>query len=238
MSAAVLIVAVCSVIQGVFGVGLLVFGTPCLLLMGFDFTQALFYLLPCSMAVSLLQIREGAGHWQEPAREYARYLLPAAALGAAFIYLSGAHIGLRVPIGVMLIVSAVLRVSAAANRLMGRHMAVWSKAAMVFIGLIHGLTNMGGGLLAVFVGVRSSDKSIIRTAIASGYLMMAAVQWSLLMLIMGARGEPAYLALLLVVTVCGYHFAARRIFRGMDQPVFEHAMTALIATCGALLLFK
>ena len=52
-----LVVAVCSVIQSVFGMGLLVFGTPSLLLLGLGFTESLGYLLPASIALSAIQVR-------------------------------------------------------------------------------------------------------------------------------------------------------------------------------------
>ena len=44
-----IVVAVLTVIQSLFGMGLLVFGTPTLILLGVDFTEALLILLPCSM---------------------------------------------------------------------------------------------------------------------------------------------------------------------------------------------
>src|SRR5882757_7687039 len=51
------IIAVLAVVQSLFGIGLLVFGTPTLLLLGFPYQDALAILLPASLAVSLLQLR-------------------------------------------------------------------------------------------------------------------------------------------------------------------------------------
>ena len=47
-----------AVFQSIFGVGLLVLGTPILLLLDFEFFKILNILLPCSMAVSLMQINK------------------------------------------------------------------------------------------------------------------------------------------------------------------------------------
>ena len=44
------IIALLAVVQSIFGMGILVFGTPTLLLIGFDFTTVLGLLLPSSMA--------------------------------------------------------------------------------------------------------------------------------------------------------------------------------------------
>src|ERR1044072_124449 len=56
-----LVVVVFAAAQSVFGVGLLVFGTPTLLLLGLPFDAVLAYLLQCSIVVSALQIRAGGG---------------------------------------------------------------------------------------------------------------------------------------------------------------------------------
>lgn len=50
------VIAVLSVVQSLFGMGILVFGTPTLLLMGYDFITTPGYLLPTSFAISLLQV--------------------------------------------------------------------------------------------------------------------------------------------------------------------------------------
>ena len=49
------IVALLAIVQSVFGMGILVFGTPTLLLMGYDFTSVLGLLLPASVSISAVQ---------------------------------------------------------------------------------------------------------------------------------------------------------------------------------------
>ena len=50
------IVLLCTIIQNLFGVGILVFGTPILLGLGYDYLQVLGVLCPASLAVSMVQI--------------------------------------------------------------------------------------------------------------------------------------------------------------------------------------
>ena len=45
-----------AVVQSIFGVGMLLFGTPILLLLGYSFVDALGIVLPISIAISLLQV--------------------------------------------------------------------------------------------------------------------------------------------------------------------------------------
>jgi hypothetical protein len=62
------IVVVLAAVQSVFGVGLLVFGTPLLLLMDLQFPTVLAYLLPCSLTISAMQVISSGGLTLEPIR--------------------------------------------------------------------------------------------------------------------------------------------------------------------------
>ena len=50
------VVIVCTVIQSIFGVGILVFGTPILLSLDYNLMTSLGILLPSSLLVSVIQI--------------------------------------------------------------------------------------------------------------------------------------------------------------------------------------
>jgi len=51
-----IIILVFSIVQSIFGVGLLLFGTPTFLLLGYSYTETLWLLLPCSVTISLIQV--------------------------------------------------------------------------------------------------------------------------------------------------------------------------------------
>ena len=53
-----IIIIALSIIQSVFGIGLLIIGTPLLLILNYDFFFSLNILLPCSILVSILQIND------------------------------------------------------------------------------------------------------------------------------------------------------------------------------------
>ena len=55
----VLVVFACSIIHSVFGTGILIFGTPTCLLLGYPFDVTISYLLPASISISSLQIFHG-----------------------------------------------------------------------------------------------------------------------------------------------------------------------------------
>ena len=50
-----LIIFILIVVQSIFGVGLLLFGTPTFLLIGYDFANTINILMPVSISISMLQ---------------------------------------------------------------------------------------------------------------------------------------------------------------------------------------
>ena len=46
-----------SLVQSIFGTGVLLFGTPILLILGYNFQYSLIILLPISVSINLLQIK-------------------------------------------------------------------------------------------------------------------------------------------------------------------------------------
>ena len=66
-------VALLAVVQSVFGVGLLVFGTPTPLLLGLPFLGPCLPLGPCSIVLSAWQILPAADYrWSRPAASFFR----------------------------------------------------------------------------------------------------------------------------------------------------------------------
>jgi len=64
-------IVVFAALQSVFGIGILFFGTPTLILLGYPFVETLAVVLPASIAVSLLQVVQGIlpqPQWQRRVR--------------------------------------------------------------------------------------------------------------------------------------------------------------------------
>ena len=55
----VIVISITAIIQSIFGTGVLLFGTPLLLIFGYSFHFALIILLPTSILISLLQLKNG-----------------------------------------------------------------------------------------------------------------------------------------------------------------------------------
>lgn len=231
-----LVVFACALVQSVFGVGLLVFGTPALLFLGYSFPEALFRLLPCSLLVSALQLQDHFDEARGLLKDYLLFLAPAAAVGAVIVFGSSLVFDVRPAVGAMLLLSAALRASEKARRTAARVLAPNKNAGLAMIGLVHGLTNMGGGLLTAMVNALVVDKVAVRAGIALGYLLMAALQFGLILALKGPQAPLAELAVLMALTAAAYAILGRRLFTRSSQLVYQHSMTALMALCGLLLL--
>jgi len=103
-----LIVAVFSIIQSIFGVGLLLFGTPTLLLLGYSYTETLWLLLPCSVTISLIQVV--SGYKLVEAKKRAIYLIiPILILSLIFVVIYENNINISKVVGVFLLLIAIVR---------------------------------------------------------------------------------------------------------------------------------
>src|SRR5450759_2257157 len=112
-----LIVAVTSVIQSLFGAGILLFGTPLLLLFGYEFVDVLILLLPISLAINLLQIVQHHAHIDFAF--YRKVLLLTLLPIAVFLFLV-TH--LRINIGPFLLLIALKEFSTTIARILDRMM--------------------------------------------------------------------------------------------------------------------
>lgn len=238
MTAVLGVVLLCALVQSVFGVGLLIFGTPALLFLGYSFPEALFHLLPCSILVSSLQVQDDFASARGLLKRYLTFLAPAAALGAAIVFRLDSSLNMKPFVGLMLLASASLRISARARSGVKRRLAGNLSAGLSVIGLVHGMTNMGGGLLTALANAMFTEKTAIRANIALGYLIMAGLQFVLLLALKGPQGSFGGVAILLAVTLGVYLGFGRKAFSFASQLAYQNGMTALMVLGGVLLLAR
>ena len=118
------------------------------------------------------------------------------------------------------------------QRVIGRHVT----AFLVGLGAIHGLSNLGGGVLTVIVGSVYDIREDIRRQIASCYGMMAVIQLATLLLTIDLEVN-GWLCLMLPVLAAGtYLTVGSRTFRATGQTVYQHALTMLIVAFGVALI--
>ena len=230
------VVLALSVVQSVFGVGLLLFGTPTLMLLGIGFGPAIGILLPCSLVISLTQLTSGLPRDRALMQRFATTALPMICLGLA-VALRGLDTRLVAALlGMALLALGAMRcfppVMAWFTRQVTRHTGLY----LAGMGLVHGVSNMGGGLLVVMAGTLSHDKKEIRAIIAAGYALFAMTQIASLYVLHPQYFDVRYV-LLPLLSLTAYAFGGL-VFRWMSSSQFNHLLTAMIFIYGVLTLGK
>jgi uncharacterized protein len=232
------IIPVLAVVQCVFGVGLLFFGTPLLLLLGVEYIDILYMLLPASCCLSLAQtLCEHRTEAPEVGR-LALWVLPAIVLGSMLRLTVLPQVDLRALVAGLLCVSVVLRSSPRTWRLAQAAMARLGRGALAGIALLHGLSNMGGGLLAVYAGSRHQLKQRIHREIATAYALFAGGQLAVLYAV---SGLPRPTVSSLYAPVCAllvYLVFGRRAYGWVTDRAYQVAFSAFMLCCAALLGYQ
>jgi len=169
---AVLIIT--SIIQSVFGTGVLLFGTPLLLLLGYNFQNALIILLPTSIMISLIQtINNFKMVDYKFYKKLFIYSIPTIVL---FLFLINQNpIKINFLVGVFLIVLSLKEKVILINNFIQK-MIKFERLYLLTTGIIHGATNLGGSLLSGIIFSKKRSKESKRTTIAVSYLTFAVFQ--------------------------------------------------------------
>tara|TARA_R110002072_G_scaffold534_8_gene4296 strand:+ start:50033 stop:50797 length:765 start_codon:yes stop_codon:yes gene_type:complete len=231
------ILIIFSIIQSVIGVGLLVFGTPTLMIMGYSFQETLSIVLPASICISFLQVLESSQSAKAFRKEFNIFCLPFVFLGLSLVLIMNEKIDLSIFVGVMLIISGAIRISKRLSAWLSRFILKFRKVYQVIMGSIHGLTNMGGGLLTLFSSSIHGNKDETRAGVAYGYLLMGLLQYGVLLFF-----HPSFIKLniliYLFIAFISYSLFGKRLYVNTQEKVFHNAITGIILTYGVILIAK
>ena len=163
-----------SVIQSMFGTGVLLFGTPLLLLYGYDFQFALIVLLPTSVMINFFQIMNKYNDID--IQFYKKLVLWSVPLIVLFLYFISLNpIKINIIVGAFIIIIALKEVSSFINsgiNIIFKHEVGY----LILTGVVHGTTNLGGALLSAIVFSKNLSKEKTRATIAICYLTFAVFQ--------------------------------------------------------------
>jgi uncharacterized protein len=232
------VVVAFAAVQSLFGVGVLVFGTPTLLLLGLPFDQVLGYLLPCSLVISTLQVISGGGFSLEPIRkQFLIFTAPMVLLATIVILTWGPKINIRALVGGMLVGTGAIRLLGPArdwvSGLVHRRLPVF----LTSLGVIHGISNLGGGLLTLIVSSKFQDKNEIRKHVAFGYGLMAMIQFATLLATSFPSMDLVLWMTLPLLAGLTYWTLGQSIFVRTKQTTYQASLTVLLIAYGAVLLF-
>ena len=229
-----IIILILSLFQSLFGIGLLLFGTPIFLFIGYDFESTLALLLPISVTISFLQIMYEKSSIRSLASEFNIFCLPYLVIFLLLVINLGNVIEIRTYVAAALIISSILILNK--NRIIkiDTFILKYRKLSLVFIGTVHGFTNMGGSFLSMFSTVVTADRASARKYIAFGYLVMGTLQY-ITLLIFGTRHIDLDNLYYVIVPLVVF-FPTQNLFKKIDDWLFMNIITYIALIVGFLVL--
>lgn len=233
-----LIVVVTAVIQSIFGAGILLIGTPVLLLLGYDFVDILIVLLPISLALNVMKMTKYHAHIDlELLRKVMWFALPPIAV---FLFLvTHVRINIGLIIGPFLLFIAFKSISANVEQILDRLMA-YEKVYLLTVGMVHGTSNLGGSLLTALIHHKHYPKDIARVTIAACYCSFAVVQL-LTLAVFSSReidiplfGNIIYLLVAIVI----FELIDETFFDRIEQDKYRYIFAGFLAFSGLVLITK
>lgn len=147
------------------------------------------YLLPASAALSWSQVRDY--RHEKLNGGYRKYFflicLPMLAIGMLAATKFDFKFEIKIFVTLMLLLAFILRTSTALREKLQSIMKRNLVSALASMGLIHGLSNMGGSILTPLASSLYKDKSKVIAAVSFDYAFMASLQLLILVFINGER---------------------------------------------------
>ncbi len=227
-----IIISFTSIIQSLFGVGVLVFGTPLLLILNLDFVETLNILLPISMAINFFQISKNTDSIDKNlSKDLFIIVLPLISI-TLYLGIELIKIDLKLAVGCFLILIAFLNFFKIDSLRF-----INEKIYLSLMAIIHGLTNLGGALLVGIISSKKFDKIKTRTNISFFYFSFAFIQLITLWLNdLFSFGIENFLYLLVGPFL--FLLSERFIFIKIDETLFAKLTNVLLFILGGLLIIN
>ncbi len=230
------LILVLSVVQSLFGVGLLLFGTPLMLFFGYEYTEALLYLLPASAALSWSQVKDLRHEKLHGGYRKLFFLicLPLLVTGMIFATEFDFKFEIRVFVTLMLIIAFIIRTNSAFREKLQAFMKNHLMIALGSMGIIHGLSNMGGSILTPLVSSLYKDKNKVLAGVSFDYAFMASLQLLVLILIKGETFHSKFL-IGAGISLSIRYMIGKRVFAFTSESNYQRLLNGFILA-NALLL--
>ena len=231
-----LIVILCTIIQNIFGVGILVFGTPLLLSLNYDLMTTLGILLPSSLLVSLIQIST-IKNARFPSTNAFIQSVCGVVLGAFLLFYFSVPLSVYAVTAVAMLLAGGLRLNLVFRSRIYHFLTQPSLNFHFINGIFHGFSNLGGILLVLRnnLGHDSKNQSLMNTA--SIYLIYVLSQISVLCLLGDFEIFKNGLMVLPVVGLFSFVLGDRPI-TFLSAKFMDNALGVFFISVSAVLSYK
>jgi len=223
------------IIQSVFGVGLLLFGTPSFLILGYDFANTINILMPVSITISVLQFFKSKVKDQKFINEYNLFCLPFLVFFLVIALKFKYILNFKLLVGLLLVFSSILILNKKRFSSFKETFFKLKKLVLISIGCVHGLTNMGGSFLAIYSTLVSQNKKeITRYYICYGYLIMGILQYITVLFLSFNSIEFTKLFYILLALII--YFPSQILFKNVKDKKFSKYINIIALMYGLIIL--
>jgi len=223
------------IIQSVFGVGLLLFGTPSFLILGYDFANTINILMPVSITISFLQFFKSKIKDQKFINEYNLFCLPFLVFFLVIALKFKYILNFKLLVGLLLVFSSILILNKKRFSSFKETFFKLKKLVLISIGCVHGLTNMGGSFLAIYSTLVSQNKKeITRYYICYGYLIMGILQYITVLFLSYNSLEFTKLFYILLALII--YFPSQILFKNVKDKKFSKYINIIALMYGLIIL--
>ena len=222
-------------IQSIFGIGLLLFGTPSFLLLGYDFANTINILMPVSITISALQFFKSKISDRNFINQYNLFCLPFLILFLVLALKFKHFLDFKIIVAFLLIFSSILILNKKRFSSFKKIFFNSKKYILIGIGCVHGMTNMGGSFLAIYSTLISKNvKEVARYYISYGYLIMGVLQFLTVLVISYKILDFNKLYYIFLATII--YFPTQKIFKNINDKKFSKYINLIALIYGLLIL--
>jgi uncharacterized membrane protein YgdD (TMEM256/DUF423 family) len=205
-------------------------------LFGHEFVDVLIVLLPISIGINLLQIMKHHAHIDFM---FYRDILTLTLPPIALFLVTHARINISLLIGIFLLFIACKEYSASISKVLDRMMA-FEKTYFLQMGVVHGVSNLGGSLLTALAHHKQYEKDIARVTVAASYATFAAVQLLTLTVFSSRQIDVSFYdtAVYMIVGSLIFMLSDEMLYSALDRAKYQRFFTAFLAVSGAMLIIK
>lgn len=225
------------------GVGVLVIGTPLMLLVGYNFIFILSILLPISILTSLLNIIWIKYFNKSHSFKYENIVLknfflictPSIFIGFFLLKIFQNEINFGIIVSLIIIFSLVVKINFQNEfKKISKKLYKW---LISLLGIIHGLTNSGGTILLLLMSSIIDQKEEKRYIISIFYFLLASIQYLIFLILFKTNLNFNLLTKILIIIPLGV-LLGNVLFKKLNEQIFSNLINFIIIISALSLLLK
>ena len=228
------------VFQSIFGVGVLVLGTPFLLILDYNIVDIFFILLPISILTSLSNFlimnfynKISQKSTMRQLKKFFIICIPSIVIGLIILKFFQNYINFKILVSFVILFSVFLVIIK--NKIKYK-INFFRISILSIVGIIHGLTNSGGTLMSLALST-NNKKEYARYNITFLYLVLASFQYLITIIIFNSNFIFPYDKELILTIIFGI-FIGNILNNYIDNKKYKIAVNILAVLTSIILIYS